>query len=55
MQFWIFHEHQLPRPWEADAEYTVLQQAAWRASAATRASPSWSSPAGAGPSCAPCT
>ena len=27
MQFGIFYEHQIPRPWEADAEYTALQQA----------------------------
>jgi alkanesulfonate monooxygenase SsuD/methylene tetrahydromethanopterin reductase-like flavin-dependent oxidoreductase (luciferase family) len=27
MKFGIFYEHQLPRPWEAESEYRVLQQA----------------------------
>ena len=27
MKFGIFYEHQVPRPWEAESEYTVLQQA----------------------------
>jgi alkanesulfonate monooxygenase SsuD/methylene tetrahydromethanopterin reductase-like flavin-dependent oxidoreductase (luciferase family) len=27
MKFGLFYEHQLPRPWEPDAEYTLLQQA----------------------------
>ncbi len=26
MKFGIFYEHQLPRPWEADSEYKLLQQ-----------------------------
>jgi alkanesulfonate monooxygenase SsuD/methylene tetrahydromethanopterin reductase-like flavin-dependent oxidoreductase (luciferase family) len=26
MKFGIFYEHQLPRPWAADSEYTLLQQ-----------------------------
>ncbi len=27
MKFGIFYEHQVPRPWDADAEYRVLQEA----------------------------
>jgi luciferase family oxidoreductase group 1 len=27
VKFGIFYEHQLPRPWDADSEYTLLQQA----------------------------
>jgi alkanesulfonate monooxygenase SsuD/methylene tetrahydromethanopterin reductase-like flavin-dependent oxidoreductase (luciferase family) len=27
MKFGLFYEHQLPRPWGEDAEYTLLQQA----------------------------
>jgi alkanesulfonate monooxygenase SsuD/methylene tetrahydromethanopterin reductase-like flavin-dependent oxidoreductase (luciferase family) len=27
MKFGIFYEHQVPRPWEEDSEYVVLQQA----------------------------
>jgi alkanesulfonate monooxygenase SsuD/methylene tetrahydromethanopterin reductase-like flavin-dependent oxidoreductase (luciferase family) len=27
MKFGIFYEHQVPRPWEAESEYAVLQQA----------------------------
>jgi alkanesulfonate monooxygenase SsuD/methylene tetrahydromethanopterin reductase-like flavin-dependent oxidoreductase (luciferase family) len=27
MKFGLFYEHQLPRPWDEDAEYTLLQQA----------------------------
>ena len=27
MKFGVFYEHQLPRPWEPDAEYRVLQEA----------------------------
>ena len=27
MKFGVFYEHQLPRPWEADAEYRLLQDA----------------------------
>lgn len=27
MKFGLFYEHQLPRPWDDDAEYTLLQQA----------------------------
>ncbi len=27
MKFGVFYEHQLPRPWDADAEYRVLQEA----------------------------
>src|SRR5436853_3389778 len=27
MKFGLFYEHQLPRPWSEDAEYTLLQQA----------------------------
>jgi len=27
MKFGIFYEHQVPRPWDADSEHTVLQQA----------------------------
>ncbi len=26
MKFGIFYEHQLPRPWQADSEYTLFQQ-----------------------------
>ena len=25
MKFGIFYEHQLPRPWEADGEFNLLQ------------------------------
>ena len=25
MKFGIFYEHQLPRPWEADSEFNLLQ------------------------------
>src|SRR5207248_7071250 len=27
MKFGLFYEHQLPRPWEEDSEYTLLQNA----------------------------
>jgi alkanesulfonate monooxygenase SsuD/methylene tetrahydromethanopterin reductase-like flavin-dependent oxidoreductase (luciferase family) len=27
MKFGLFYEHQLPRPWDEDSEYTLLQQA----------------------------
>ena len=27
MKFGVFYEHQLPRPWEADSEYRLLQDA----------------------------
>jgi alkanesulfonate monooxygenase SsuD/methylene tetrahydromethanopterin reductase-like flavin-dependent oxidoreductase (luciferase family) len=27
MRFGVFYEHQVPRPWDADAEYRVLQEA----------------------------
>jgi len=27
MRFGLFYEHQLPRPWHADSEYTLLQNA----------------------------
>ena len=27
MKFGIFYEHQLPRPWEEDSEYQLLQNA----------------------------
>jgi alkanesulfonate monooxygenase SsuD/methylene tetrahydromethanopterin reductase-like flavin-dependent oxidoreductase (luciferase family) len=27
MKFGVFYEHQVPRPWDADAEYRVLQEA----------------------------
>ena len=27
MKFGIFYEHQLPRPWNEDSEFTLLQQA----------------------------
>ena len=26
MKFGIFYEHQLPRPWDADSEYRLLQE-----------------------------
>ena len=27
MQFGIFYEHQLPKPWEEDSEYRLLREA----------------------------
>ena len=27
MKFGVFYEHQLPRPWDPDAEYRLLQEA----------------------------
>src|SRR5204863_534542 len=31
MKFGVFYEHQLPRPWDPDAEYRLLQEALERA------------------------